>query len=852
MPEQSVDRSDENRNPGRLQTPEELHDLRRTVEDWLERARDAVWSFESSRGSGSFKRDSSKSNRSSLTTTARCYMALANAERQLNGSSDGLTPELLDSFYGYAKKIPVTYQENKFKVSNSDLDDHDQPLNTFEVAHLADFEFVRSFCARFKKGGASGPEVNWTANGADAKADVFEALSSELKKLQPDDKSRSTQLEFYSGSCSSRHFFVTLHTLRAMQILARPGEPPPEILARVADEARGFCMEQCFYWHRQIQHRQDPARLVFACTIYCMYEREVDREVIAAIVDAIAGKQETSGKWPASYPIIGQEPQKKNEEQEKAQKKERIWYIASAELALCLTWLYFQPNLPDASRFVVLAMLERHFRNWIIPTFRTVNVGDRVNSAEASDDEINPGADSARRTTQLFSGWVDDSSIGQDKVVGWTTAIVCHFLANYHAVLNDYINRRVVESLGLQDVAERYLIDGTKPNRNERWKQGGDSQVNSCWPDLPPVAWAPTSRHEQLAGEISGTWTDPTQKAGLSKSLAQYVLRPVLEHPAQLPRKRIAGIFDGPPGTRKTTLVKQLSTILNWPYVPVPASTIFGYGFDNMEARASEVFRRLNYLTQCVIFFDEFEEFFRDRMEEDELVRDNAPTSTVAVEDVSSNSRENGKETDPAKCSSSPSTRFSPHDRTIAAFTTSAMLPRLQDLHNAKRSLIFLATNYFNRLDRAIVRSGRFDFRETIEHPTISRFNDGKDGFFSNPTEKTLLMLQCEEDSEELRRIGKIVYEALTSKEGKAALAVRPGELSDDGNDHHEDRRVPFGVVEKVAREVAASMRAGRTTQDDKDNGKILEEAKRVLKQELERERKHTKGPGPLPEVQSE
>lgn len=851
MPEQSVDQSDENPNPGRLQTPEELHDLRRTVEDWLKRARAAVGSFKTS--TGSFMRDSGTFDRSSLTTTARCYMALANAERQLEGSSDWNTLDLRDSFCGYAKEIPVTYQENEFKVSNSNLDDHDKPLNIFEVAHLADFEFVRSFFARFEKDGDSDPILNWTTSDGDTKVDIIAKLSSKLKRLLAFDGSSSTQLEFYAASRSSEHFFVTLHALRAKQILAKPGERIPKIPTRVADEARRFCMEQCFYWQRQIQHRQDPARLVFACTIYCMYEREVDREIIAAIIDAIAGMQETSGKWPASYPIIGQEPQKKKEEQEKEQKKERIWYIASAELALCLTWLYFQPNLPDASRFVVLAMLERHFRNWIIPTFRTVDGGDGENEAEASDGEKNAGADNECRSAKSFSGWVDDSSIGQDsKVVGWTTAIVCHFLANYHAVLNDYINRRVVESLGLQDVAERYLIDGTKPNRNERWKQGGDSQVHGCWPDLPPVAWAKTRQPDELAGEISGTWTDPTPKAGLSRRLAQHVLSPVLEHPAQLPRERVAGIFDGTPGTRKTTLVKQLSTILNWPYVPVPASTIFGYGFDNMEARASEVFRRLNYLTQCVIFFDEFEEFFRDRMEEDELARDNATTSKVAGEDVSSSGPENREETDPAKCGTSPSTRFSPHDRTIAAFTTSAMLPRLQDLHNAKRSLIFLATNYFERLDRAIVRSGRFDFRETIEHPTIGRFNNGKGSFFSNPTDKTLLMLQCKRDSEELRRIGEIVYEALSSEEAKVALAARPGQSNGEANDHHDNHPVPFRVVESVAKEVAARIRAVPTTLDDKDNDIILDEAKRVLKRELELEGKHPKGPGPLPGVRPE
>src|ERR1700732_2906628 len=102
----------------------------------------------------------------------------------------------------------------------------------------------------------------------------------------------------------------------------------------------------------------------------------------------------------------------------------------------------------------------------------------------------------------------------------------------------------------------------------------------------------------------------------------------------------------------------------------VPASVFFDQGFDMMEARASEVFRKLNYLTCCVIFFDEFEEFFKDRGA-------GSQTSRKVAQDVDS--------------------------RTIAAFTTSAMLPRLQDLHDRRRCVIFLATNHLGKIDPAII-----------------------------------------------------------------------------------------------------------------------------------------------------
>ena len=68
-----------------------------------------------------------------------------------------------------------------------------------------------------------------------------------------------------------------------------------------------------------------------------MYAEEVDRDLITAVIEALGAMQEPSGKWPTTHPIIrpGRVP----------------WYIASSELALSLTWLYFQPALPDQARF---------------------------------------------------------------------------------------------------------------------------------------------------------------------------------------------------------------------------------------------------------------------------------------------------------------------------------------------------------------------------------------------------------------------------------------------------------------------------------------------------------------------
>ena len=67
--------------PARNQTPEDLNELRTIVEEWIQRASNAVWSF--AKKNGAFQRDSRTPDRPSVTTTARCYMALASVDRQL-------------------------------------------------------------------------------------------------------------------------------------------------------------------------------------------------------------------------------------------------------------------------------------------------------------------------------------------------------------------------------------------------------------------------------------------------------------------------------------------------------------------------------------------------------------------------------------------------------------------------------------------------------------------------------------------------------------------------------------------------------------------------------------------------
>jgi SpoVK/Ycf46/Vps4 family AAA+-type ATPase len=95
-------------------------------------------------------------------------------------------------------------------------------------------------------------------------------------------------------------------------------------------------------------------------------------------------------------------------------------------------------------------------------------------------------------------------------------------------------------------------------------------------------------------------------------------------------------------------------------------------GSQNVASRIQYVFTRLQALRNCVILFDEIEEFCLDR----------------ETPGLSMDSR----------------------------MLTTAMLTAINDLRRSKQSLFFLATNRLRAFDAAIIRPGRFDIQVSIMH----------------------------------------------------------------------------------------------------------------------------------------
>jgi hypothetical protein len=139
-----------------------------------------------------------------------------------------------------------------------------------------------------------------------------------------------------------------------------------------------------------------------------------------------------------------------------------------------------------------------------------------------------------------------------------------------------------------------------------------------------------------------------------------------------------SAILFGPPGTGKTMYVKAIAERLGWPIVLLDPSNFASKGLSLIPSETTRIFDMLMELEDVVIFFDEMEELIQERKDKDA-----------------------GK--------SSFEQRY----------LTTTFLPRLQELKDKSRSLFFIATNYYEDLDNAVTREGRFDLKLFIPPPTI-------------------------------------------------------------------------------------------------------------------------------------
>jgi ATPase family associated with various cellular activities (AAA) len=399
-----------------------------------------------------------------------------------------------------------------------------------------------------------------------------------------------------------------------------------QLWTELRTEARSNLLTQLGLYSAQ-DAEFDPPGLLGATCILQRFGGRSGRQLIVRAIEVLAECQDEDGSWRADV---------------LATTGGRLVYVSSMEMAVALT------NL-------ILADLSRGDDSLMPVALPVLNKAFRL--LESGYHDL-PGSRSSAPGVQR--GWSNDRTRRQGTVESWPTAIALQFVMRF--------NRIATQSEQIQIL------------RNYRTSGSGFSL--SRWPDLEPVVPRADRTADGLEMSVRRAMeqaSDPSDGSLVRKGITEDIILPILTSPYGRPDRAASFLLYGPPGTRKTSLVRSVSRALGWPLLTVSPADFLVNGIEGLEARAEQIFRDLLRLRRTVILFDECEEFFRRRLQ-----------------------------------------NSSPETRTLGAFITSGMLPRLQDLRDRSWSVFAIVTNTErDELDPAVIRRGRLDKHQRIGHPTL-------------------------------------------------------------------------------------------------------------------------------------
>jgi hypothetical protein len=241
-----------------------------------------------------------------------------------------------------------------------------------------------------------------------------------------------------------------------------------------------------------------------------------------------------------------------------------------------------------------------------------------------------------------YFGWNSGGSIETllaSKPESWATATVHWFLHKLDDALAEAIKYLVLQ---------KYRVIRPTERDSHSWEKLADADVDFA------------DSKSSVKTELEEQFISP-----LSKITGNVRIK--------IDTRRSALLF-GPPGTAKTTLVRELARSIGWPCVEIRPSHFLSRGLDNIYVVADEIFDDLMDLSRAIIFFDEMDALVQSR-------RDGLLDTT-------------------------------------RQFLTTSMLPKLAGLHDEGSSVFFVATNYRATFDEAITRPGRFDLLLFVGPPS--------------------------------------------------------------------------------------------------------------------------------------
>lgn len=175
--------------------------------------------------------------------------------------------------------------------------------------------------------------------------------------------------------------------------------------------------------------------------------------------------------------------------------------------------------------------------------------------------------------------------------------------------------------------------------------------------------WVKTCKQEPLLGQQAGSLLHVYDK------VQQLFVSPRAGSPqSQVMPRSYSILLYGPPGTGKTAFCRDLADVLDYAMITVTLSDFIRGGSSEVEQRAKQVFDVLEAQSNTVILFDEIDRLVVER-----------------------------------------SSKLYETQESMFQFMTNSMLTKIKDLRDKKGPVFVIATNYAERIDNAIKRTGRVD-----------------------------------------------------------------------------------------------------------------------------------------------
>lgn len=271
------------------------------------------------------------------------------------------------------------------------------------------------------------------------------------------------------------------------------------------------------------------------------------------------------------------------------------------------------------------------------------------------------GKVTAKRGTVNFTGWHSEHVHIHPGIHLWETSQVMLFLIFYSAMLDRHVARQSLLSTHLFE--EQPWEDKQKYWHEQYWKN--EKQIGeplASLGDSPLQAYRYALQNLIAPRPSPSGYSDYTTKKNSQQTDMQYSM-----------------LLYGPPGTGKTTFAEEICKALRWPLITITPSDFIRGGESQVEARAKRIFEVLEAQSEVVILFDEIDRMILDR--------------------------ESAQYTEQSD---------------IFQFMTPSMLTKLRNLRKKKRVIFLIATNYAERIDRAVKRRGRLDAHLQLPPPDIA------------------------------------------------------------------------------------------------------------------------------------